>query len=207
MCSGFFVDLSFYFPGISKCKYWVLWWMYPCFLRNGQTLLQSRRLFTLLLVIYERSSFFTFSPAFGVVIVLYFSSNRFIVISHFCFVSWRLLMLKIISGTYWPSTLFDEILHVFYPNSNWTVYIFTLESSLWILDMSSLSKIRFANIIPYPEAFIFILLRESFAEQKLLILMKFTHFFKITLLVLHLRTFSPKARRLSPMFSFKCFIF
>ena len=100
-------------------------------------------------------------------------------------------MLKITTSTYLLSLLFDEIsLHVFCPFSNWMVCVFTAENPLYILDMSPLS-IRFA--ISYSEAYVFILWRGSFAEQKCLKLKKFNQwilffFFFKTCWMLCLRT-------------------
>lgn len=117
-------------------------------------------------------------------------------------------MLKITSSTYVLSLLFSEMSrHVFCPFSNWMVCVFIAENPLCILDMRPLS-IRFT--ISYSEAYIFILWRGSFAEQKFLILKKFNQwilFFQNVLDVMSKNSSSsPKCQMLSPLFSYKSVI-
>ena len=72
--------------------------------------------------------------------------GSFIVISHFGFNLCFLVATDVENNFKYlfAIILFDEIsLHVSCPFSNWVVCVFTVESSLCILDVSSLSTIRF----------------------------------------------------------------
>lgn len=117
-------------------------------------------------------------------------------------------MLKITTSTYLLSLLFGEMFHhVFCPFSNWMACVFIAENPLCILDMSPLS-IRFA--ISYSEAYIFILWRGPFAEQKFWILKTFNQwilFFQNMLDVISKNSLSsPKSQMLSSLFSYKSVI-
>ena len=150
-------------------------WIMFTFVRNHKTVFQSG-----CIILHSHQQQIRVPVAhifFGIVSVPDFSySNRCIVISHCFNLHSDDMMWSIFSYVYLPSVyLFvDEASIKVFGTFLIGLFVFLLnfKTSLYILDNSPLSHVCFANIYSQLVACLHILLILSFAEQKLLILLK-----------------------------------
>lgn len=115
----------------------------------------------------ECSNCFTFLSAFGIVSSFYFSFfNKWVIVSHWDFISLMTNEVECISGAYllfiyhfWWSTCSD--LSLIFKLGYWVFLLLSFQGSLQILDTNPLSYTHFANIPTQSVACLFIFLTLS----------------------------------------------